>query len=101
MEKNMKKENTYVYMFLLLNRYVMSDSFAIPWTAAFPGSSVHGISQAGIQEWVFIFFSRVFLTWGSNPCLLHWQADSSSLSHLESPYITESFYCIEEGNTAL
>ena len=42
------------------------------------GSSVHGISQARILEWVTISFSRV----SSQPrdqtcvCLLHWQADS-------------------------
>ena len=45
-----------------------------------PGSSVHGISQARILEWVAVSFSR-----GSNPHLLHWQADSSPLNHLGSP----------------
>ena len=44
------------------------------------GSSVHGISQASILEWVAISFSR-----GSNPFLLHWQADSLLLSYLERP----------------
>ena len=29
----------------------------------------------------------IFPTQGSNPCLLHWQADSLPLSHLESPNI--------------
>ena len=37
---------------------VVSDSFATPWTVALPGSSVHGISQAGILECVAISFSR-------------------------------------------
>ena len=45
-----------------------------------PGSSVHGILQARILEWVAMPSSRgVFLTQGSNPCLLcllHWLADS-------------------------
>ena len=37
-----------------------------------PGTSVHGISQVRILEWVAISFSRgTFLTQGSNPCLLH------------------------------
>ena len=37
-----------------------------------PGSSVHGILQARILEWVAISFSRgIFLTQGSNPGLLH------------------------------
>ena len=43
-----------------------------------PGSSVHGILQAKILEWVAIFISRgSFLTQGLNLsllCLLHWQA---------------------------
>ena len=35
--------------------------FAPPWTIApLPGSSVHGISQARILEWVSIPFSRGF-----------------------------------------
>ena len=36
--------------------------FATPWTAALPGFYVHGISQAGILEWVAISASR-----GSSP----------------------------------
>ena len=36
----------------------MSSSFATSWTAALPGSSVHGISQARTLEWVAISFSR-------------------------------------------
>ena len=46
-----------------------------------PGSSVHGISQARILEWVAIFYPgdlprrKIILTQGSNPSL-HWQADS-------------------------
>ena len=44
-----------------------------------PGSSVHGISQATILEWVAISSSmeRIFRTQGLNPCLLcllHWQS---------------------------
>ena len=49
-----------------------------------PGSSVHGVSQARIQEWVAISSSRG----SSQPrdqtcisCLLHWQVDSWPLSH--------------------
>ena len=46
------------------------------------GSSVHRILQATILEWVAIPFSRgIFLTQGWNLGLLHWQADSSPLSH--------------------
>ena len=51
-----------------------------------PSSSVHGILQARILEWVAISFSRES-TQGLNPCLLHllhWQADYQ-LSHWGSP----------------
>ena len=42
-----------------------------------PGSSVNGISKARILECVATSFSKgVFLTQGSNPCLLPWQVDS-------------------------
>ena len=44
-----------------------------------PGSSVHGIFQARILEWVAIPFPR-----GSSR-FLHWQADSLPLSHQGSP----------------
>ena len=49
-----------------------------------PGSSVPGILQAKILEWVDISF---FQTQGSSPRvlrLLHWQVDSLPLSHLGS-----------------
>ena len=49
-----------------------------------PGSSVRGISQAGILEWVAMpsSWGWIFLTQGSNPCLLYllyWQAGSVPL----------------------
>ena len=51
-----------------------------------PGSSVHGIFPARIQEWVAIFILQgLFRTQRSNLCLLHllhWQADPLPLSHL-------------------
>ena len=50
-----------------------------------PDSPVHGIFQARILEGVAISFSRIFPTQGSNPCLLHWQGDSSPLNHLGGP----------------
>ena len=34
--------------------------FGTPWTCSLPGSSVCGILQARILEWVAISFSRVF-----------------------------------------
>ena len=48
-----------------------------------PGSSVHGILQARILEWVATSFSRKSSgTQRLNPQLLHWQVDSLPLSHL-------------------
>ena len=51
-----------------------------PMDCSLPGSSVHGISQARILEWVCHFFlHRMFQTQGSNPRLLrllHWQTAS-------------------------
>ena len=54
-----------------------------------PGSTVHGIFQARILEWVAISSSRGS-SWprDRNPrllCLLHWWADSLPLSHLGNP----------------
>ena len=41
-----------------------------------PSSSIHGISQARILEWVAIPFSRgIFPTQGLNPGFLQWQVD--------------------------
>ena len=51
-----------------------------------PGSSVHGISQARILEWVAIsFLQRIFSTQALNLHPLQWQVDSLSLCHLGSP----------------
>ena len=50
-----------------------------------PGSSVHGILQARILEWVAISFSRGSSQPGLNLCLLHllhWQLGSLPLSHI-------------------
>ena len=71
---------------------VMSHSSCDPLNCSPPDSSVHGIFQARIREWVAVSSSRgIFLTQGSNPhllCLLHRQADSLPLSHLwEDHYI--------------
>ena len=60
--------------------------FVTPWTVAQPASSVYGIFQARILEWVALSHStEIFPTQGSNLHLLHWQVDSLSLSHLGSP----------------
>ena len=65
--------------------------FCNPMDCSLPSSSVHGIFQARILEWVPISFSRgVSQTQGSNPCLLHWQVDSLPQSHQGSPTLCYS-----------
>ena len=53
-----------------------------PMDCSLPGSSVHGLLQARILEWVALH-QGIFPTRGSNPhllCLLHWQVGSSPLA---------------------
>ena len=51
-----------------------------------PGSSVHGILQARIVEWVAIAVSRgIFPTQGLNPGLLHYRRMLYRLSYWRSP----------------
>ena len=57
-----------------------------PMDCSLPGSSVHGILQARILEWVAIPFSRgSFPTQGSNPGLLHCRQILYQLSYKGSP----------------
>ena len=49
-----------------------------------PGSSVHGISQARLLEWVAIFYSRDLPNPGIEPTSPALQADSLPPSHLGS-----------------
>ena len=60
----------------------MSDSLATPWTIAHLGSSVNGISQAGILD-CHILSWEIFPTQESNPHSLHslhWQVATLPLS---------------------
>ena len=43
---------------LSLSYLVVSNSFVTPMDCSPPGSSVHGILQARVPEWLAIFFSR-------------------------------------------
>ena len=55
---------------------------------SWPGSSIHGISQARILQLSCHFLLQgIFPSQGSDPHLLHWQADSLQLSQLESPSV--------------
>ena len=57
-------------------------SLCDPMDGSPPGSSVHGISQARVLEWVAMPVSRgIFPTQGSNPGLLHCRQVLYCLSH--------------------
>ena len=58
-----------------------------PLGCSLPGSSVHGLLQAGILEWVAIFLLQgIFPTQGSNPSLLHRQVGSLSAEPSRKPH---------------
>ena len=60
--------------------------FCSPMDCTPTGSSVHGISQARMLDWVPIpILQGIFLDQGLNLRLLHWQVDSLPLSHQGSP----------------
>ena len=44
-----------------------------PVDCSLPSSSVHGILQARILEWVAILLQGIFPIQGSNPGFLHWR----------------------------
>ena len=50
-----------------------------------PGSSVHGISQAGVLEWVAISSYRASSRTQGSPVCPTWQVGSLPLGHLRSP----------------
>ena len=53
------RNSMFFYLCVLAQSLSHVQIFAIPWTVCSPlGSSVHGISQARILEWVAISFSR-------------------------------------------
>ena len=60
-------------------------TFCDPMDYSPPGSSVHGISQVRILEWVVIPPPRDLPIQGSNLHLLHWQVDSLLLHNLGIP----------------
>ena len=63
--------------------------FATPWTVAL--QVLRSMEFQAISEWVPISSSRrLFLTWGSNPCLLnllHWQVNSFTATPWKPRYL--------------
>ena len=70
---------------LLFTCSVMSDSFATPWIIAYQAPLSLGFPKQGYWSCLPFPFPGGFLDPGINPTSPVWQADSLSLSHLESP----------------
>ena len=70
---------------LLFSHSVMSNSFVTPWTIAHQAPLCMGFPGKNIGMGCHFLLQRIFLTQGSNVCLLHWQANSLPLSYLGSP----------------
>ena len=60
--------------------------FMTPWTVSTSLLCPWDFSGNNIEVGCHFFLQSIFPTQGSNPHLLHWQADSLPLSHLGSPY---------------
>ena len=58
--------------------------FATPWTIVFQAPLSMEFSRQGYWSGLPFPPTGIFLTHRSNPCFLHWQADSLPLSHLGS-----------------
>ena len=61
---------------------IRAQLFAIPWTAAYSAPLSTGFPRE--KRWMGSNFllQGIFLTQGLNPCLLHWQLISLTVSHL-------------------
>ena len=62
-----------------------------PMDCSLPGSSVHGISQARVLEWVAIAFSETSLTGTKNIC------PSEESLHQQSQWQCSALWCSEQG----
>ena len=71
--------------FCAQSHLVVSDS-AIPWTIACQASLSMGFPGKNTGVGCHSILQGIFPTQRSNPHLLHWQADSTPVSYLRSPY---------------
>ena len=72
---------------LLFSRYIVSNSFEIPWTVAHQDSLSLRFPRHEYWSGFCFFLQGIFLTEGSNPGLLHQQTSYLPLSHVGSPYL--------------
>ena len=74
----------YVYAYVLVPQLCLTLCDPMDYVSKLPGSSVHGILQARILEWVVIPFQGIFLTQGLLYCrqiLYHLSHQGSSPTH--------------------
>ena len=83
----------------------MSNSFCDPMDYSPPGSSVQGISQVRILEWVVISFSRDHPSPGIEPASPAWAGGFFTTEPPEKPYIKalghEQRYIMHRGTTRI
>ena len=84
-------EEAYSWINLLAKLLQFCPTFCDPMYCSMPDSSLSGILQARILEWVAIFLLQgIFPTQGSNLCLLcllHWQSGSLPVAPPGKPWI--------------
>ena len=68
-----------IFVFVTVCCEVISNSSATPWTVAHP-SPLWDLRGKDIRVGCHFLLQGIFLTQGSNPRILHWQADSLPLS---------------------
>ena len=82
---NSRYANKARHWLLLFTRSVVSGSLVTPWTVARQAPLSIGFPRQEYWSIPVFLLQGIFLTQGLNLHLLHWQADSLPLSHLESP----------------
>ena len=80
--KTKKSDIKILLLLLLLSCSVVSDSFATPWTIAQQAPLSMEFPRQEYWSRLPCLPPGIFPTQGSNPRLMHWQADSLLLSHL-------------------
>ena len=71
----------YAYMLCMLSHFSHVQLFVIPRTVTYQAPLSMEFSRQGYRVGCHFLLQGIFLTQGSNPCLLHWQAYSLPLSH--------------------
>ena len=80
--KNRTLENPHAFL-VIQSRLTLCDPHGLQPTRLF---CLWDYSDKNTGVGCHFLFLGIFLTQGSNPCLLHWQLDSLPLSHLGSPW---------------